>query len=347
MTIRHVGPRPPAESGVVDYAEALHRALKREGDIRWDAGPGMGLYHVGNNGLHAEIYHSALREPGIVILHDAVLQHLMLGMFDEASYVEEFVYNYGEWSRGLGQRLYRNRARSGGDAAYFRYPMLRRLAERSFAIVVHNPRAASMVREHAPAARVEIIPHLVEETTAAPPPCNRRPVFGVFGHLRESKRLRCFLEAARRAKVEAVVAGRFVSEHYERSLQPLLMRSRRLPFGDWKSFLASLASVDVVVNLRSPSAGETSGVTLHAMSISRPVIVTANGEGKDFPAGVCATVDDGISEVELLTAMMMWLAERSSDRVAMGVAANRRIRDVHAPDRVAMAFRELFAGVVR
>jgi glycosyltransferase involved in cell wall biosynthesis len=344
MTVRHVAPQPPAESGVVDYAEALHRALAKVCDIRWDAGPGPRLYHVGNNGLHREIYRQALRDPGVVILHDAVLHHLMLGMLSESDYVEEFVYNYGAWSREQARRLYRNRARSAGDRVYFDYPMLRRLAERSLAVVVHNARAAQMVRRHCGTARLEVIPHFVELRDAAPPPRNPRPVFGVFGHLRESKRLRSFLEAARLADVEAVVAGRFVSETYERSLRPLLSSAKRLPFGSRADFLSGLAGVDAVVNLRSPSAGETSGVTLNAMSLARPAIVSAAGEALDYPAGVCAAVDEGPGEREGLAATMAWLAESRADRLIMANAARRHVAEHHAPHRVAARFLELLAG---
>ena len=52
------------------------------------------------------------------------------------------------------------RASSGPAHRYFAYPMLRRIAERSRAVVVHNAGAAAMVRRHAPSARVVEIPLL-------------------------------------------------------------------------------------------------------------------------------------------------------------------------------------------
>ena len=94
------------------------------------------------------------------MLHDAVLNHFFLGQLSESEYVDEFVYNYGEWNRALGRQLWRERAGSGADERYFRYPMLKRVAERARAVVVHNPAAAAAVKEHAPGARVVEIPHL-------------------------------------------------------------------------------------------------------------------------------------------------------------------------------------------
>ena len=62
------------------------------------------------------------------MLHDAVLQHFFLGLFDEYHYVDEFVYNYGEWMRALAGELWSNRARSAADPRYFECPMLKRIA---------------------------------------------------------------------------------------------------------------------------------------------------------------------------------------------------------------------------
>ena len=84
-----------------------------------------------NNGLHAGIYQRALASPGVVVLHDAVLHHFLLGQLNETGYADEFVYNYGEWNRGLARELWRSRAASGADSRYFSYPMLRRVVERA------------------------------------------------------------------------------------------------------------------------------------------------------------------------------------------------------------------------
>src|SRR5262249_4569456 len=142
---------------------------------------------------------------GVVVLHDAVLHHFLLGQLAEPDYIEEFVYNYGAWNRGLAAELWKGRASAGSDERYFAYGMLRRLAERAGAVVVHNPGAREAVRPHAPEARVVEIPHLF---TAPPAPSPAEVMryrtglgvgpesflFGMFGYLRESKRLTTVLE---------------------------------------------------------------------------------------------------------------------------------------------------------
>src|SRR5207249_4694059 len=69
-----------------------------------------------------------------------------------------------EWTRDLARELWRGKASSGLRPAYYRYPMLKRLAERSLAVIVHNPAAARIVREHAAHTPVIEIPHLYSDS---------------------------------------------------------------------------------------------------------------------------------------------------------------------------------------
>ena len=134
-------PLPPEPSGIADYNATLLAAMARDPSVEMTAivrddvtatnAPArvsvcrvsdyhaedydLDLYHVGNNTLHRDIYQRALTHPGVVVLHDAVLQHLLLGMLDPDEYVEEFVYNYGQPSRDLGRQLWEQRSRSGAD----------------------------------------------------------------------------------------------------------------------------------------------------------------------------------------------------------------------------------------
>lgn len=62
MKVGFFSPLPPAVTGVADYSEALLKHLRQLGDVeiapkQYD----VPLYHVGNNGLHREIYRRAYR----------------------------------------------------------------------------------------------------------------------------------------------------------------------------------------------------------------------------------------------------------------------------------------------
>jgi glycosyltransferase involved in cell wall biosynthesis len=358
MKVGFYSPMPPARTGVADYSAALVAALRPLGDVEVEArNADIALYHVGNNGLHREIYRRAIENPGVVVLHDAVLHHFFLGALSEREYVAEFVYNYGGWNEDLALELWKRRARSAADPAYFRYPMLKRVAERSRAVIVHNPCAAAMVRSHAPDAVIYEIPHLFTAPAEAPAAFDvirlrerlgisgRTFLFAVFGHLRESKRLasvlRAFERARRGAEMALLVAGDFVSSDLQRALEPLLRtipNVRRVGFTEEPEFWRYAAASDACVNLRYPAAGETSGISIRMMGIGKPVLMNSGMETSRFPDPACVRVDAGVVEEEMLAAYMLWLARFKDDARVIGERGAGYIREQHAPARAARLY---------
>lgn len=359
-------PLPPQRTGVADYSAALLGALRRLGEVEVDARDAdVCLYHLGNNPLHRAIYQRALARPGVAVLHDAVLQHFFLGTLDEAAYIEEFVYNYGEWSRHLAADLWRSRARSAQDARYFNYPLLRRVAETSLAVVTHNAAAGAAVLRHAPRARVVEIPHLFVLPPATPAAeivhlredWNLSPgtfLFGVFGYLRESKRLWSVLEAfdrVREAGIDAalLIAGEFVSSDLERAIRPALAGPGivRIGFMSDEEFWRAAQAADACVNLRHPAGGETSGITVRLMGIGKPVIATDAAENAGYPAEACLRVPPGVAEPRALAEYMIWLARFPLDARRIGRLAAAWIADRHALDSVAARYWELLCELHR
>lgn len=355
MTVGFYSPMPPARTGVADYSAALLAALRRYGSIavnpdRADAA----VYHIGNNQLHAEIYRRAIERPGVVVLHDAVLNHFLLGSLGERAYVEEFVYNYGEWSRSMAEEMWRSRASAGSHSRYFEYPMLRRIAERARAVVVHNPGAAAMVERHASGARVVEIPHLfappalptLSEAMRYRSSLGVAPdafLFGVFGYLRESKRLMTVLEVFRSVpRAALLIAGQFVSSDLERAVTPLLSAPGvfRLPHLEERDFWLAASAVDACINLRYPAAGETSGIAIRLMGIGKPTMLTDGAECSRVPADACVRVAAGTGERESLYENMALLASMPGVSAAIGERAADHIRQRHAVEDCARAYWE-------
>ena len=129
------------------------------------------LYHLGNNQLHAGIYRRALGGPEWWCCTMPCCTISFWARSDQRRPTSRS--SSTTTARGvadLARELWRSRARSAADPRYFEYPMLRRIAETSRAVVVHNPGAARDGAAHAPGARVVEIPHLYR----APAP-SRRP----------------------------------------------------------------------------------------------------------------------------------------------------------------------------
>ncbi|MSV28085.1 MAG: hypothetical protein EXQ52_04985 [Bryobacterales bacterium] len=348
-------PLPPSHSGVADYSATLLDALRQFGDVVTGAhsAAGVHLYHLGNNPLHLDIYRRAIRTPGVVVLHDAVLHHFFLGTLREQEYIEEFVYNYGEWSRGLAAQYWKGRARSGASRSYFERPMLRRVGESARAVIVHNAAAAEMVRAHAPRARIIEIPHLF----APPPPIDavevlrlraslglspRTFLFGVFGFLREPKRMAAVLRVF--AKVHSqmpdtrlLIEGECVSASLARLLDSIPHGSGviRVGYSPERQFWQLASATGACINLRYPAAGETSGIAIRMMGIGKLVLLHEGKETESFPETACLRIAPGLAEETMLAESMLWVT--ASPRLAdeIGERAKAHIRAEHAVERAA------------
>ena len=353
MTAGFYAPLPPAQTGVADYAEALLGGLRKHGDVKVDAAGDIALYHVGNNQLHSAIYDRALAHPGVVVLHDAVLQHFFLGRLTAQQYVDEFIFNYGEWTRSLAEDLWKHRARSAADPRYFAWPMLKRIATTARAMIVHNPSAAAIIRRHAPDTRIIEIPHLFvapeipsmvdtlrfrDQLGLGP----RTLLAGVFGHQRESKRLPVVLRAIQRAwdagvDARLLIAGSFASSDLERSLagqlpDPRILRTGYLAEPD---FWRHAAAVDLCINLRYPTAAETSGIAIRLMGIGKPVVFSDGAEIARIPDNACLRVETGPAEEELLADYITWLARDRNAAEQIGRRAAAHIANHHSLEKVA------------
>src|SRR5262249_4149242 len=117
--LRMLTPWPPARTGVAHYATMIVPALRKHLDVEVIDGQrptanGQRIYQLGNNPHHAWIYEEAMRVPGVVVLHDVILHHLIVEMTlakgDVEGYVEALRANHGEvgaaWARGRAAGLH-------------------------------------------------------------------------------------------------------------------------------------------------------------------------------------------------------------------------------------------------
>ena len=364
MILGWQAPLKGSPTGVADYADTLGRALERLRSLHLTAGAApVHVYHLGNNKLHTEIYARSLQTPGILVLHDAVLQHLMLGTRTREEYIAEWVHNYGVWRRELGEDLWESRARSAVDPRYFNFPMLRSAVESALAVIVHNPGAAAIAQAHG-AKKIFTIPHFYE---SMPIPVADSEVlrfrqrlgidpaailFGVFGYLRETKRIPACIEAFRRLnkvlpRTALLLAGDPVSGDLRRLLaaeaaHPNIYRTGHLSERDLG---LAAAAVDCCLNLRYPGAGETSGVAIRLMGIGKPVIAMDTAENSAIPASALLRVKPGVAEVAELFDHMILVAKFPEIARAAGTEAQLHIRKCHNLETVVGQYWEALCAV--
>lgn len=354
MTVGYHAPLPPAPTGVADYASALLAALRPRCQVALDAAHAdVHLYQLGNNPLHREIHDRAQARPGVVLLHDASLHHFYLGTLGREAYIERFASEYGVWARGLAKTLWENRSRSAADPRYFEYGMLGEVVTRARAVIVHNEHSASLARRAgAAAAAVHVIPHLLLPMPAVPQldverlrierGWQGRFVFGVFGHLRESKRLASILRAFHQARqthsrLHVLLCGEPLPTGLPSEVETLPM----LPPREWQR---TALAVDACLNLRYPSCGETSGIGIRMRQAGKPVLVTAPASE---PEGSVIPIEPGAAEEHAIAHWMRLLAERPDLAREIGEQGRRHVLIHNEPDGVAACFVDVLRATMR
>ena len=107
-----------------------------------------------------------------------------------------------------------------------------------------------------------------------------------------------------------------------------------------RDFWRVASATDACINLRYPTAGETSGIAIRFMGIGKPVIVSNGEETSGYPGDACLRVDSGPAEEEMLTQYMLSLRHLTGLGTEIGRRAAEHIRRWHSVERVAELYWE-------
>jgi glycosyltransferase involved in cell wall biosynthesis len=370
MRVAYFSPMPPERTGVADYsallvpalAERVDLTVMRRGSKRPPRGTDLALYQVGNNpDAHAWIVDALRRHPGAVVLHDFVLHHLVAGMTvgrgDGHGYLDAMEREHGVVGRLLAHGVLDKRLPPLWEARPADFPLPLFVLDHATALVVHSQTVREQVREAGYEGPVSVVPHPAWPAPVVEPErIATGPVLGCFGVINASKRipelLRAFA-ALRRTRPDAtllLVGPTSPGFDLDRRLQRLGLDEEGLVREKWVDedrLWRLLAGVDVCVNLRYPTMGETSGSAIRALSLGKPLVVSDIGWFSELPDGVALKVPVDTNEVDVLTAALELLVEREDVRETMGRAAADLARRDHDLGRIADRYAsalELAAG---
>jgi glycosyltransferase involved in cell wall biosynthesis/SAM-dependent methyltransferase len=342
MRVAFFSPLPPERSGIADYSEALLDPFRHLAQVEvfsqatqpFDAARfDIALYQMGNNACHGFVYEAALRHPGVVTMHESNLHHLMTEITirrgDWDGYVRECEYAGGATAREFAERV--RKLEVGPD--YEGLPMTRRLLEGARGIIVHSRFMEAEIRAGGFAGPVAVIPH-----GAWIPPGDRNgfrqrlgldetvPLVGVFGFLKPYKRIAESLRAFRRL-LRLVPEAKMILVGEPHSDLPLagMIRSmglsasvRLVGFAPIDDFTGYLSACDIVLNLRYPTVGESSGTLLRAMGLGKAALVSEVGSFAEFPDDVCLKVPVGAGEEDIIFEYLNLLTSRPEVAQALG-----------------------------
>lgn len=360
-------PLPPQESGIADYVQEQLESLDQLLDLtlvvenpadidpevcrrfrvvsqdQADTGK-LRLYHVGNSPLHGSIYREAVRTPGVVVLHEWNLHELLLGFAVTTNDFEEYKSTmrreHGERGTVAGQTI---ASALGGRHWSSVFPLNAEILGASLAVVCLSASTAKQVEKRTPGLRLlhldhhaKLISHTEDRAAARArlglSPSARIVLAPGLGTASKSLGLAhraVELVRARLAGIQLVTVGGRGTRGAESSQNPGPEAPLHLGRVDLKTLGDALLAADVVLALRFPSRGETSGVLMRALAAGRAAVISSGSTAdEDLPDGVVARVNPGPSEQEELAAILTFLlkdegARRRLERLALTTAAAR------------------------
>ena len=365
MKVAYFSPMPPERTGIADYSALLLPALGDRLDVtvvkrgrrKAPRGTDVSLYHVGNNpDAHAWIVDALHREPGVVVLHDFVLHHLVAGMTvgrrNGHGYLDAMEREYGVVGRLLAHGVLDKRIPPLWESRPADFPLASFVLEHATGVIVHSRTVSDLVRASGFTRPVWVVPHPAWPVNQiAPVRIATGPVIGCFGVVNASKRIPELLDATAKVReahpdVTLLLVGpTSPGFDLERRLQRLGLAEEGLVREGWTDearLWQLMAGADVAVNLRHPTMGETSGSVIRALSLGKPLVVSDVGWFSELPDEVAVKIPTGDDEVPVLTAALELLVTRADVREAMGVAGFELARREYDLGRVA----ELYAAAL-
>ena len=188
MKVAYYSPMPPSHSGIADYSALLLPALRERIDEIVVAEPGkrapaadIALYQIGNNPeAHGWIVDALRKRPGVVVLHELVLHHLIsgitLGRGNGRAYLDAMERDFGVPGRLIGLGVLDNLLPLIWETQPERFPLTGTILDLATGLIVHSAYVERGVREAGYGGPVWRIPHPAwPEAAVTPEPLTGRP----------------------------------------------------------------------------------------------------------------------------------------------------------------------------
>ena len=370
MKIALFSPLHPMKSGIADYTEEMLPLLKRHFEIDLYVDPDFILtdptlraefgvfpyrpdsfsaseydaiiYHMGNfYPAHRFIYEALRKNPGIVVLHDYVLQ----GFYARRAEVEKDFAGY----RRLLETHY---GRDGAEIAEafakrvqppiweteeaLDYPLNEEILDLATAVIVHSAFIKNRVQRktNKPVARIPHHGHVLKvydrkaerHRWGIGPEDILISSLGYVNRNRRYERVITALDALADFRIRYFIAG----EDRGKLLRDIIAGSRvpvsvesYLPLEKLESLIVAS---DICVNLRYPTMGESSGALLRQMGYARPTLITNCGSYAEIPDWAAVKIEPDMDELALLKAFLAALIADPDLRQSIGKEAAAYVR---------------------
>lgn len=325
------------------------------------------LYQVGNSLYHAFQFGLLRRHPGTVVLHDYFL-------FDAVWWLEES----GLRPNAVRERLYADHGypalidharASARERGAEHYPVNGLVTQYAGGIIYHSEHAQALAHRWGKGDQSPTyhIPHLRKlpartERAQARKTLNIREdalVIASFGGINPKKLTHVLVEAfldAAPENAQLVLVGAQHGGEYGRALERTIKRhpqGQRVTVTGYASrdtYTAWLHAVDIAVQLRTQSRGETSGAVFDAMAHGVAVIANAHGSNAELPEHSAYLLPDHEAPAALAEVLGQALTALRGDatrREKFATAGRDHVATTLAPARIAVQYRDAIIDAPR
>jgi glycosyltransferase involved in cell wall biosynthesis len=321
--------------------------------------------------FHSYAYELLLRYPGIVILHDYVLQFFYAGYYliekrNFSGYVEKFKELYAldlitTYPVADGRTVILNFLKKiYVDHSILWYPMNEEIISKASALVVHSDFALQNIKKKFLSklvVKIDLPYTLPEETLVSlqsnpysfsVPKDRPKLIAATFGYVLPNKAYELVFKVLQSNSMLQkhmeywIVGGTFFWYNIHSLAKKYKLQAIVKIFGyqEPEKVQEILSCVDLCIALRDPTMGETSSSLLNQMLLSKPVVVLNVGWYAELPNTFVFKLNPESAEKELEEILKMSLFNRS-ELIKMGNRAREYVLAHHTPMHYAQKLMEV------
>ena len=332
------------------------------------------IYQIGNSHYHSWILSLLLRHPGIVVLHDYYLSHLMnyWCLDPNATYsLAELIY-YCNGYKGLETYIFD--IAKYQDNYLWDYSLNQKVLQSARGVIIHNQHIKNLAGTDYKTSSLKNwfqVPLISNQTEINKDTykgqllldqkynlTNTSKVICSFGYVGPSKLSLELLEAF--IESELVAEGWLLffagaeggDEAYNNKLRRIINKNNlnnTVHITGWlqnEEYASFLDKADICVQLRTKTRGETSGALIDCLQRGSAVIINNHGSLAEIPKDVCSKLAEYFTITNLSEALI-FLANNSNLRAALGVSASKYCNLHHSLDKCAEAYYKSIESIYR
>ena len=325
------------------------------------------LYHFGNSHLHRDMFELLDKVPGIVVLHDFYLGHLVEHMHGTQSWPGDRAISLYR-SHGYGAAAHATVDVESRLEATWDYPCNLKVLQQARGVIVHSLASCRLAETwygEGAAQGWEKVPFLRAPLGELQRKAAREALglaedefvvcsFGVIGLTKSSQRL---LTAWQQSKLggdprcRLVFVGQNDSGAYGAELAKNIhdvATQGRVSISGWvdsKRYRQFLAAADLAVQLRERSRGETSGAVFDCLNAGLATVANAHGSLAELPDDAVWKLEDAFSNRELQSALET-LRSDGGRRLHLAQRGREEIAYRHTPRHCAALYADAIERII-